>query len=153
MNDSAMLTALVTGLLAVIGAFLGAWLTRRSEYEKWHRQEKGIATSEYLRQLHATRLNASEAYYGVNDGDELSRSIQATEAFAQLEKFTSVLRLYLSSESRENLSELQKALWIHCTVQGGPANRVEEIKKLMHRIQLLLEAELTRVPNRLRWLL
>ena len=70
MTPTAQLTA--TALFALLGAFFGAWLTRRSEYEKWYRQEKSNAFAEYLRQLHDARLRASDIYYGT-DGTEQDR--------------------------------------------------------------------------------
>lgn len=146
-----MLTAVITGLLALLGALIGAWLSRRSEYEKWFRQEKAAALADYLRQLHDTRHEAREAYYGSADGDELSRSIAAGEAFARLDKYTALARLYISAEGREMLSYLQDKLWINCTVRGGPANKSNEVKVLMSKIQVLLESELGRIPGRLKW--
>ena len=150
MTDISLTQAAVGGLFALLGAFAGAALTRRSEYEKWHRQEKSNAFGEFLRQLHDTRIAASDAYYS-GEGSELTRSIKTTEAFTKLEKYSGVARLHMSASGRERMAELTKNLWINCTIQGGPANRANEIKTLMAAIQDLLEQELGKVPGTLPW--
>jgi hypothetical protein len=152
MADISFTQAAIGGLFALLGAFAGAALTRRSEYEKWHRQEKSNAFGEFLRQLHDTRITASDAYYS-GEGAELAKSIKATEAFVKLEKYSGIARLHMSPSGRESLAELTKKLWINCTIQGGPANRVNEIKALMAAIQTLLEQELAKVPGKLPWAL
>jgi len=147
MTPTAQLTA--TALFALLGAFVGAWLTRRSEYEKWYRQEKSNAFAEYLRQLHDTRLRASDLYYGT-EGTAQHRSLKATEEFARLGKFTALARLYMSAAGRQALSDMQNKLWV-CTVQSGPANRANEIRTLMEEIQDLIEAELEHLPGKCSW--
>ena len=100
MADISFTQAAIGGLFALLGAFAGAALTRRSEYEKWHRQEKSNAFGEFLRQLHDTRTNASDAYYS-GESAELAKSIKATEAFAKLEKYSGIARLHMSASGRE----------------------------------------------------
>ena len=150
MSSISLVQAAVVGALALMGAFLGAMLARKSDYEKWYRQERSNAFGEFLRQLHDTRLVASDAYYS-DEGSELSKSMKATEAFARLEKYTGIARLYMSAAGRAAMAEFTKSLWINCTTKGGPANRVTQIKEMMAAIQVLLEAELGKVPPRLRW--
>jgi hypothetical protein len=147
-DTPALTAAIVTAVLALLGAIFGAWLSRRSEYEKWYRHEKALALAEYVRQLHDARTQAREAYYS-GEGTEQSRSMNATEAFVALDKYTSLARLFMSEPARESLSELQKQLWLHCTNKGGPANRVSEVKAVMEKIQCLIEKELQRIPRRL----
>lgn len=151
MSDVSVTEAVVVGLFALLGAFFGAALTRRTEYEKWLRQEKSNTFGEFLRQLHETRLAATDAYYSTN-GDERSKSIRAGEGFASLQKYAGVARLYMSENGRTEFSSMLNDLLVNCTVKGGPANRTDQIKKLMEDIQLLLERELNHLPKKVRWL-
>lgn len=141
----------VAGLFALVGAFVGAALTRRTEYEKWLRQARTEAFATFLRELHDTRLFATAAFYD-EPGTELGKSAKATEAFTRLQKHVALARLFMSGAGREELSSSVNELWVNCTAEGGPVNRGNQINDLMHRIQCLLERELNYVPWRVRWL-
>lgn len=150
MNDPSITQAVVTGLLALLGAFAGAALARRTEYEKWLRQERTSAFGEFLRELHGTRMAVTAAYYD-EEGTEQIKSTKATQAFVLLQKQVGIARLFMSVVGRSEFAKLLNDLWLHCTVQGGPANRVNEIKSLMESIQILLERELNFLPSKLPW--
>lgn len=149
MEDS-LAQAFVVGLLALLGGFFGAWLTRRTEYEKWLRQQRSTEFAAFLRRLHEVRLEATNAIYSA-EGDEQSRSMNATELFAGLRKYESVARLYMSASGRDQLPQLTQRLWVNCTATGGPANRGEQIKSTEAAIQALFEQELEHVPWEVRW--
>jgi len=150
-SDFSLTQAIVGGLFALLGAFFGAALTRRSEYEKWLRQEKSNTFGEFLRELHDIRRSVSDAYYG-QEADEITKSIKSDEGFARLQRSAGIARLYMSDKGRTNFSKLLNDLRENCTVQGGPANRAIQIDTLMEEIQFLLERELNLLPWKPRWL-
>lgn len=143
--ESAFATAFIAGLFALLGAVIGSWLTRRTEYEKWLRQQRSTEFAEFLRRLYEVRLAASNASYAA-EGDERSRSMAATELFVGLRPYESVARLYMREKKREEFSALIQELWVNCTATGGPANRAEKIKHIEKAIQLLIEEELEKIP-------
>lgn len=145
-----LVPAAVSGLFALLGAFAGAVLTRRTEFEKWLRQARTEAFATFLRELHDTRLCATTAYYD-EPGTEREKSMKVTEAFTRFDKHLALARLFISEAGREELSSLVNSLWVNCTVQGGPANRASELKDLMQKIQAVLERELTYMPWKVRW--
>jgi hypothetical protein len=138
---------LVAGLFALLGVYAGAALTRRTEYEKWLRQERTQTFAKFVQELHETRLYAANVYYD-EPGTEQEKSIKVTESFTRLQKHVNIARLFMSEAGREQLSSLTNELWVNCTVQGGPANRVSQTKDLMSKVQSLLERELTYLPWR-----
>ena len=145
-----IIPTLVTGLFALLGAFAGAALTRRTEYEKWLRQERTQAFATLLKEIHETRLYATTAYYD-ESGSEMQRSMKVTESFAKLEKNVNVARLFMSESGRVALSKHIKGLWLNCSTDGGPANRVCKINDLMANIQATLELELNYIAWKVRW--
>lgn len=145
-----LVPGVIAGLFALLGAFVGAALTRRTEYEKWLRQARTEAFATFLRELHDTRLYATNAYYD-EPGAEQEKSIKVTEAFTRFQKHVALARLFISDAGREELSSLVNDLWVNCTVQGGPANRANQVKELMHKIQGVLERELNYMPWKVRW--
>lgn len=146
----AVLTGFGTGALALVGAFVGALMTRRSEYERWYRQVKSEALAEFLRQLWDTRIDVSDAYYS-GQGDGLSRSVKAGEAFVRLEKYAGIARLYMSPSARVTLADWLNTLRVECTGNGGPA-RSSKAGDIMKDLQALLETEFSEVPKRRLWL-
>lgn len=142
--------ALVAGFFALLGAYLGAALTRRTEYEKWLRQERTEAFAVLLREIHDTRLYAGKAFYE-GPGTELEKSTRVTEMFTHLQKPVSLARMFMSSPGRNELSTHVNDLWVNCTVQGGPANRANQIEDLLLAIQVVLERELDYMPWKVRW--
>jgi hypothetical protein len=141
MSNAPLMTAIASGLLALLGGFFVASLARCTEYEKWLRQEKGMAFASLLRELHDTRLAASNAMYDVSL-PEIQRSIKANEQFAKLSRFVGVARLYMSDSSRQQLERHVTSVWLGATSDGGPANSAVTIRDSMKLIQELLEAEL-----------
>ena len=131
-------------------AFAGAALTRRTEYEKWLRQERTQAFATFLKELHDTRLLASKVYYD-EAGEEFTKSMKVTEAFTLLQKSLNIARLFMSQPGRDEVSKLATEIWVNCTVQGGPANRVTQTKQLMEQVQAVIERELDYMPMTFNW--
>ncbi len=149
MSDT-VLQGLVPGLFALLGAFIGAMLLRRTEYEKWLRQERTQAFAAFLRELHDTRLAATHLFYDL-PGDKQERSMRVTEAFARLQKPLAIARLFASSSARVELSSLVNDIWLYCSSTEGPADHAMQIKGCMERAQTLVERELERMPRTVRW--
>jgi hypothetical protein len=140
-------TVALSGFCSIAGVFAGARLARRSEYDKWHRQEKSKALAEFLSELYNTRIAASDAYYS-GERDNLAKSIKAGEAFAALRKYQGVARLYMSDNGRDSLEQLVSDLRLNCTDDGGPAKHSTKVEALMKSIQELVETELALPPGK-----
>ena len=150
MSDQAIIQAFVVGLLALLGAFAGAALTRRTEYEKWLRRERTVAFSNVLREMHQARLYASTVYYE-QSGIALEKSSRVTEAFAKMEKDVGIARLFMSASGRSQLSSLINKLRADCSEDGGPARRSTQITASIDNIQTLLESELSHMQWKIKW--
>jgi hypothetical protein len=146
MDSSTLLQALGAGLLALLGGYAGASLARRTEYEKWLRQEKSKAFADLLRELHDTHLAAIDAMYDTSL-PEAERPLKANELYARFRKFEGVARLYMSERARELLERQLKVVWLSATSNGGPAEHAVKILDAMKSIQALLETELHTEPS------
>ncbi|MFC3110852.1 hypothetical protein ACFOFO_23350 [Undibacterium arcticum] len=56
-----IIVAFVSGLLALLSGCAGAALTRRTEYDKWLRQERSTVFAEFWRQLYKAKVDATNA--------------------------------------------------------------------------------------------
>ena len=149
MENYILLQALGSGLLALLGGFFGASLARRTEYEKWLRQEKSKAFAELLTQLHDTRVSAIEAMGDVSISEE-DRSIAANYLYAKLRKQEAVARLYMSADAREQMKRYLSSIWLLATSTDGLGSKIIEVRQHMDGLQELLESELHTQPSILR---
>jgi len=85
---------IISGLFALIGGFFGARLTRRTEYEKWLRQERSGAFAEFLKQFNTASLEAIEVISS-SDSDKGQGDQKITDIFCRLNGPENIVRLYL----------------------------------------------------------
>lgn len=138
MDDIKILVAVVSGLFALLGGFIGAWLARRTEYEKWIRQERSNAFSEFLRQMHEVREKAINIIYDSSLPDP-QKAVTITELFTGLNPQENIVRLYLKQCDREKFSKLTHELWILHSLDIQQSTRLTKIEPLLSEIQSIFE--------------
>lgn len=137
-----ILAALVAGLLALVGGYLGAWASRRTEYEKWLRQERSAAFASFLRELHKTWL---EFPSGVLRNPAISPDADRyiTESIVKLEPHKNIVRLYLDEKDREPFSKLVHEIWVAQTSSAlSEASSSAKTQQAMLAIQRIFENRL-----------
>ena len=90
-----ILVAFFAGLFSLLGAFVGAWLARRTEYDKWLRQERSVAFADFLRGIHGVLMKSTDFIYNVSLTEE-ERDLKVTELFVELNSQEGITRLFLS---------------------------------------------------------
>ena len=136
--DDKIIVAFVTGLFALLGGFVGAGLARRTEYEKWLRQQRSIAFAEFINQLHNIRQMSVDIIYDPTLSDQ-QRDIKITELFCGLNSQENIVRLYLKERDRKKFSELKHELWVVHSPQIDQPTRIKMVKNLMSEIQAIFE--------------
>jgi len=139
-----ILAAFVTGLLALLGGYLGAWASRRTAYEKWLRQERSAAFASFLRELHKTWLELPK---GVLRNPALNPDADRyiTESFVRLEPHKNIVRLYLDEKDREPFSKLVHEIWVAQTSSAlSDASSSERTQQAIISIQRIFESKLHR---------
>ncbi len=132
------IVAFISGLFALLGGFIGAWLTRKTEYQKWLRQQRSVEFSEFIKKIEALRLKASDIIYD-SQGDERAKDMQLTELFVRLTPQENIVRLYLKKKDRERFSILIHDLWSFYSPDIEQSVRINKHKVLMQGIQSMLE--------------
>jgi hypothetical protein len=136
-----VIVPVVSGLFALLGGFVGAWLARRTEYEKWLRQERSAAFAEFLRQLHKVREKAIDVVYA-HDHSEQQRDLKVTELFVGLDGQENIVRLYLKSCDRDRFSELKKELWVLHGPSIKQVHRIKRVEEVLSEVQEIFERTL-----------
>lgn len=135
-----LLTALISGLLALLGGFLGARFTRDLEYKKWLRQERSLAFKQFTAELHAAWLSSSESR---RVADPAEADDRITERFLQLEPAKNIARLFLEPADRDQFSNLVHEIWVaQSSTALSPDTRAKKTATAMLRIQHLFERRL-----------
>jgi hypothetical protein len=132
-----VIAALVTGPLALVGGYVGAALTRRTEYEKWLRQERSTVFAEFLRQLYETQKRAQDAIYST---EEIQiREIRVSEIFHDLTAHAGIVRLYLHPDDRTPFSACVKEFAVAHSPSFDQRTRFKKSESAFEHVQALFE--------------
>lgn len=137
-NNLPIIVAIVSGLSALLGGFFGAWLARRTEYEKWLRKERSTTFAEFLKQVHSVREKATDILYA-EGFSERERDIKITELFVGLSAQENIVRLYLKESDRKKFSELKHELWTLLSPTTEQTRRIKNLDKALSEIQSIFE--------------
>lgn len=133
-----VIVALAAGLFGMFGGFAGAWLARRTEYEKWLRQERNTAFANFLPKMKDFQLQALDVVLS-KEGDELDRGIRLSELKLNFESEENLVRLYLHEGDRNAFStaigDLQKAYYPGIQ----QSRRMETAQRVTKDVQALFE--------------
>ncbi|HEX7649190.1 MAG TPA: hypothetical protein VF450_17465 [Noviherbaspirillum sp.] len=133
-----MIVAVVAGLFALLGGFAGAALTRRTEYEKWLRQERSTVFAEYLRQLYKAQKEATDAIYST-EGTELMRDIRVSEIFVALKAQEGIVRLYLHPDDREEFTKRMREFEVAHSPTADQMLRLKKTEAALNHVQAVFE--------------
>lgn len=89
--------ALTTGLFSLLGAFAGAALARRTDYEKWLREHRSEVFAKFLNLLSEAQTNATNAMFDPSI-EKLAQDIRVTNAYRPALDYSRVVRLYLPTD-------------------------------------------------------
>lgn len=136
--DLPIIVAVVAGLFSLLGAFAGAFLAKRTEYEKWLRQAREQAFAEFLRQIYDVHAKAIDALYSVDISPQ-NRDIKITELFNGLSAQENIVRLYLKPSDREAFSKLKQEIWALYYPSVEQPYRMKKTTEHLKAIQTIFE--------------
>jgi hypothetical protein len=136
--DFKIVVALISGVFALLGGFLGAWFTRKTEYQKWIRQQRSVEFADFIKQLENIRFKANGILYDCNL-TEREKDLQITELFIGLNPQENIVRLYLDESDRKTFSDLNHELWVFYAPSIEQPVRMKRHKELLQSIQTMFE--------------
>jgi hypothetical protein len=108
-----VIVSLATGLCGLLGGFAGSWLGRRTEYEKWLRQERNGAFGRFLLKMKDFQWQALDLVLEIKNAPEdekLDPDIRLSQLKLDFEGEENMVRLYLSESDRDKFSTAVKEL-------------------------------------------
>lgn len=107
-----VVAVVIAGIFSFIGSFLGVHLTRRTEYDKWLRQQQSIVFSDCFRAIDTQCRKADDILYsGPRDKKDLKREIAINQVLHELKIPENLVRLYLPNEMRDKFSSFMEKIW------------------------------------------
>ena len=133
-------TVAVSGLLSLLGGFTGAFLARRTDYEKWLRQVRSQSFADFLMQAQSFQTKAIDIVHGPMP--LLKRDIAVTELFMNVETYKQIVRLYLDPQDRGRFEELVAELRVAMNPNRDQGDRSGKFNQALKKIQSIFEAAL-----------
>lgn len=136
-----IIVAVTAGLFSLLGAFAGAALARRTEYEKWLRENRSEVFAKFLELLSEAQTNATDAMFN-NTIEQLQQDIRVTEAYRPALDYARVVCLYLPRDKRKEFRQLAQDFWALHSSRGLGDSRLLKMPEKLEAIQNIFEANL-----------
>jgi len=136
-----MVSLLITAFSALAGAFLGAFLTRQTQHQKWLLERRSEAFAEFLLRCDEAFKNGADVLHKNKNEDNLA-GLLFLDAYQPMLTYSKLVRLYLPAEEREEFSMLANNIWaLHSQIDLGD-ERMHRINENTNRIQEIFEVAL-----------
>jgi len=133
-----METAVVAGIFSLMGALLGALLSRKGERGRWIRERRAAAAEKLL----ATLSECSKIHHHQKHANRTEQALAVATTFLPAEDYARVVRLYLPAAERENFSLLiNRIITLHISL-GADSAILADLNKAMDQLQSLFEESL-----------
>jgi len=139
--EEKLLLAFATGLFSLLGGFLGAFLVRRTQYEKWLRESRSPVYAKFLELMHDARKNTTETIYD-QSLKKLQRDIKITDHYNTPLNYMKIVRLYLPKNLRNEFEKLGQEIWsLHASIDLGQS-RLTKMDEKLDKVQGIFESNL-----------
>lgn len=133
-----IVVAVTAGLFSLLGVFAGAALTRRTDYEKWLRENHSEVFAKFLELLSEAQKNATDAMFD-NSMEQPAQDIKVTEAYRPALDYVRVVCLYLPKEKRKEFRALAQEFWALHSTRGMGNSRLLRMPEKLEAIQKIFE--------------
>jgi hypothetical protein len=137
----ALTVAFVSGLFLLLGVFAGAFVGRRTEYEKWLRSERAKVFADLLRFMNEAFAKSSDMLHNPQM-EGLERNIEITKVYSVPLNHARIVRLYLPASERERFEKIARSVCaLHSTKELGD-KRIIQVEEMLNEIQSIFERHL-----------
>jgi hypothetical protein len=135
-----MIAQITNGLLAFLGAFVGALLNRRTQHQTWLREKRSEVFAEFLRNLDIARTKATDVLIEFIDKDEpAAMGVRVHRVYEPVLIQSKIVRLYLPDKERHNFSILVEDIYkLHSSPKLGDT-RLFKMDENIDKIQKIFE--------------
>jgi len=139
--EDKLILAIVAGLFSLLGGFVGSFLARRTQYEKWLLENRSEVFSQFLELMYKAREQTTNVLYDETKG-QAHNDIRITEIYTLPLNYAKTVRLYLPKNQREKFQKLAVEVWaLHSDKELG-FSRLSTMNGKLDEIQAILESNL-----------
>lgn len=136
-----IIVAVTAGLFSLLGAFAGAALSRRTEYEKWLRENRSEIFAKFLDLIAQAQKNASDAMFD-KALEQIQQNIKVTEAYSPALDYARIVCLYLPEQQRKDFRKLAQEFYALHASRGLGDARLLKMPEKLEAIQTIFESNL-----------
>lgn len=104
-NWTPIIIAVVAGVFALIGAYVGSRMERKTQHQNWILEKRAETFADFLKILNKSIEDAS-FYFRREQGKGLEREQKLLDIYYPSFDHTKIVRLFLKENSRDNFEKL-----------------------------------------------
>ena len=136
-----MWTAIIAGIFALLGGFVGAFMHRKTQHQNWILQKRAEIFADFLQTLEKCRDETSKFFReGMPEGVEKTQKI--LDLYQPVLANVKITRLFLKDESKKEIAKLVDSLYSLHNSEGFGDQRFSWMDVRLKRIQNILEENL-----------
>ena len=102
-------TVIITGIFALVGAFVGAYLHRKTQHESWLLEQRAVAFANFLRTLDKCIEDGNDALQeGLQDDSNMYRKLM--EIYKPAFLHSRIVSLFVMHNSKQRVSKLVREI-------------------------------------------
>jgi hypothetical protein len=136
-----IIVVVAAGLFSLLGAFMGATLSKRNEYVRWLRENRSEVFAKFLELLHQAQKHATDAMFD-KALEEMQQNIKVTEAYSPALEYAHIVCLYLPKNQRDNFRTLAKEFYALHATRGLDDTSRSKMSEKIEAIQKIFESNL-----------
>lgn len=135
------IVAITAGLFSLLGAYAGAALGRRTEYEKWLRKNRSEVFAKFIELISKAQIDATNAMFD-NSLEQIQQDIKVTEAYHPALEYARIVCLYLPKNKRKVFRQLSHECWTLHSARNLGDSRLQKLTEKLEAIQNIFESNL-----------
>jgi hypothetical protein len=140
-----ILTVVLSGLLALVGAYLGAILNRKTQHQNWLFQRRAEAYAKLWDSLESSQFECAQYLRSTQDTG-MTKEQKMLDIFHPTFSQAKVVRLFASSGIKDQIEKKISAIYAGIATTTLGDTRFEEVRANENDLQILLENDLKN-PN------
>jgi len=140
----AVVGAVISGVLALIGGFLGAYFNRKTQHQTWLLQKRAEVFAEFLRILEKCNDETSQIFRDPPK-TRMEREQKVLDIYVQAFSQAKIVRLFIKNNARDDFEKLVRqvyALHTNKELEGVGVDRIQLMLDKRGEIQKILEDNL-----------
>jgi len=136
-----LILVIVVGLFSLLGGFVGAFLARRTQYEKWLLENRSEVFSQFLDLMYKAREQTTKILFDETK-EQAHNDIRITEIYIPPLNYAKTVRLYLPKKQRKKFQKLAVEVWALHSDKGLGFSRLSTMNEKLDEIQAIFESNL-----------